>query len=382
MKVQVESDEKVQELLNRAILVKDFIELWAEADSLEGLHEQLKEKDKISLFDPHRESTFKFLVKSYGKAYTPAEQLNIINSFAYTKLNGAIRMKDPEIIYGVFVDRIDDSENENNLNGIEHFYFGRYVGRSLRGKHIEAMDLKKREYLGTTSMDAELSLIMSNMGLVQPGSLVYDPFVGTGSFLYTCSYFGAYTMGSDIDGRQMRGKMKSSTRNRGPKYKKSEGLLEDTEEYASIFTNVKQYGLSGLVLDCLVFDMAHHPFGDRLRLSAIVTDPPYGVRAGAKKLGAATPQDSKPIPAEYRPITYPTTQPYAIDELTCDLYSFACAHLLPRGRLVFWYPVDEEERDSFNLQNVIKHDKLVVISASLHRCKGFDRWLITLELSE
>jgi hypothetical protein len=31
---------------------------------------------------------------------------------------------------------------------------------------IQKYDLKKRPYLGTTSMDAELSLIMSNMGLV------------------------------------------------------------------------------------------------------------------------------------------------------------------------------------------------------------------------
>ena len=360
-------------LLNRAILVKDFIELWAEADSLDELHILLKGRQ--NLFDPFRQETsFKFLVKSYGKAYTPKEQVDIINTFAYTNLCGPIRMKDPGIIYGLFVDRLEDDS--------EHLYFGRYVGKSLRGKHIEAMDLKKREYLGTTSMDAELSLIMSNMGLVQPGDFVYDPFVGTGSFLYTCSYFGAYTMGSDIDGRQMRGKLKSSTRNRGPKYKKSEGLLEESEEFPSIFTNVKQYNLNGLVLDCLVFDVAHHPFSDRLKLSAIVTDPPYGVRAGAKKLGAASQKDSKPIPTEYRPITYPTTQPYAMDELTRDLYEFACAHLLPHGRLVFWYPVDEEEREAFDLNSIVQHDKLKFISASLHRCKGFDRWLITLQLDQ
>lgn len=347
--------------------------MWAEAQSLDSLHEQIK-ASKLSLFEPFKSASFKFLVKSYGRAYTPSEQVEIINTFAYTNLLGPIRMKDPEIVYGVFVDRLDDT-------GKEHFYFGRYVGRSLRGKHIEAMDLKKREYLGTTSMDSELSLIMSNMGLATPGSLIYDPFVGTGSFLYTCSYFGAFTMGSDIDGRQMRGKAKSSTKIRGKKYIKDESL-QITTEYPSIYTNVKQYGLGGLVLDCLVFDMAHHPFSERMKLSAIVTDPPYGVRAGAKKLGAATAKDSKPIPQEFRPITYPTTQPYAIDELTRDLYNFACEHLIPNGRLVFWYPVDEEERDSFNLSAVVQHDKLKFIAASLHRCKGFDRWLITLELTE
>lgn len=373
MKVELENDLTVQELLNRAILVKDFIEMWAEADSLEGLHEILK--THLHLFEPYRlETCFKFLVKSFGKTYSPREQVDIINTFGYTDHLGPTRMKDPEIIYGVFVNRAE--------SGKEHYYFGRYLGRSLRGKHIESMNLKKREYLGTTSMDAELSLVMSNMGLAREGSFIYDPFVGTGSFLYTCSYFGAYTMGSDIDGRQMRGKLKTSTPHRGPKYKKSQDLLEDeSQEFPSIFTNVRQYNLSGLVLDCLVFDLANHPLrSGALKFSAIVTDPPYGVRAGAKKLGAASPKDSKPIPLEFRAITYPTTQPYALDEMLLDLYEFACNHLIPQGRLVFWYPVDVDLVESFDLQQIIRHDRLNFVAASLDHCKGFDRWLITLEL--
>lgn len=41
-------------------------------------------------------------------------------------------------------------------------------------------NLKKRRYIGTTSMDAEVSLLMANQALASPGSLVYDPF---GAFL-------------------------------------------------------------------------------------------------------------------------------------------------------------------------------------------------------
>lgn len=55
-------------------------------------------------------------------------------------------------------------------------------------------------------MDAELSLIMSNMALLSKGDLFFDPFVGTGSFLVTGAHFGAFSMGCDIDGRQIRGK--------------------------------------------------------------------------------------------------------------------------------------------------------------------------------
>ena len=51
-------------------------------------------------------------------------------------------------------------------------------------------------------MDSELSLISANQALIKPGFLMYDPFVGTGSFLVAAAYFGAFVLGSDIDGRK------------------------------------------------------------------------------------------------------------------------------------------------------------------------------------
>ena len=47
---------------------------------------------------------------------------------------------------------------------------------------------------------------MRRTGQSDNGKIVYDPFAGTGSLLYTCAHWGSYVMGSDIDGRQMRGK--------------------------------------------------------------------------------------------------------------------------------------------------------------------------------
>lgn len=116
---------------------------------------------------------------------------------------------------------------------------------------IDKFNVKKRKYIGNTTMDAELSLIMANQALCGPGKLVYDPFVGTGSFLMTCAHFGAMTVGSDIDGRQIRGKGK-----------------------ASIQSNCEQYDLKGRVLDALVFDVCHAPWR-RFKgglFDAIVTD--------------------------------------------------------------------------------------------------------------
>lgn len=131
-----------------------------------------------------------------------------------------------------------------------NYYFFSQVGHGKR-ELIDKFNVKKRKYIGNTTMDAELSLIMANQALCGPGKLVYDPFVGTGSFLMTCAHFGAMTVGSDIDGRQIRGKGK-----------------------ASIQSNCEQYGLKGRVLDALVFDVCHSPWRkiNGGMFDAIVTD--------------------------------------------------------------------------------------------------------------
>ena len=55
-------------------------------------------------------------------------------------------------------------------------------------------------------MDAGLSFIMANMGLVESNMLVFDPFVGTGSLLVSCAHHRSYVMGTDIDFNIIYGK--------------------------------------------------------------------------------------------------------------------------------------------------------------------------------
>jgi len=55
-------------------------------------------------------------------------------------------------------------------------------------------------------MDTELAFIMANQALADSGSLILDPFAGTGSILVACAHFGSTSMGSDIDIRTIRGK--------------------------------------------------------------------------------------------------------------------------------------------------------------------------------
>ena len=55
-------------------------------------------------------------------------------------------------------------------------------------------ELSRRCYLGPTAMDAEVALLMANQAKVGPATLVYDPFVGTGSILVAAAHFGATTV--------------------------------------------------------------------------------------------------------------------------------------------------------------------------------------------
>lgn len=63
-------------------------------------------------------------------------------------------------------------------------------------------------------MDNELAFLTANQALATRGKLIVDPFAGTGGLLYPCAEMGAYVMGCDIDGRQMRGTTKLKTKGR------------------------------------------------------------------------------------------------------------------------------------------------------------------------
>ncbi|KAF1743485.1 hypothetical protein MXB_2837 [Myxobolus squamalis] len=70
--------------------------------------------------------------------------------------------------------------------------------------------IKSRPFIGNTTLDPNLSFIMANQAQIKPGSFIYDPFVGTGSTLLACAYFGSFVMGSDISKPLLHGKTKST----------------------------------------------------------------------------------------------------------------------------------------------------------------------------
>ncbi|KAJ3229185.1 hypothetical protein HDU78_009186 [Chytriomyces hyalinus] len=351
--VGIDTVENAKKLLNRAILIKEIIQLWAADDTLEGI--LLKAKNlPAEYFAPYRTSSFKFDISVFGSTLAIPDQVEQINRFKFLPLEGKIDLKKPEIVFTVYQDFYANANPKDIPEKPVRLFFGPFLATSNRGL-IQTYDLKKRDYLGTTSMDAELSLIMSNIALARPGSFVLDPFVGTGSFLLTSSHFGAFTLGADIDGRQIRGKGNNK----------------------NIESNAVQYDLTNRILGTVVCDIAHHPWRETEFWDAIVCDPPYGVRAGAKKI-AVNPK-SLPKTSVLNPDgTYklPQTIPYELDDVLTDLLSFAAKYLTPGGRLVYWLPTVTETYDP---KDVPRHKRMRMIDNCEQDFGKWARRLIVME---
>ena len=98
----------------------------------------------------------------------------------------------------------------------------------------------------------------------QVGDLDEYPYI----CLQTAAHFGAYVIGSDIDGRQMRGKGACSR-----PFTVCE-FINQTGASPGVYRCAEQYGLSKRVLDCCTFDITKNPWRLGGIFDAIVTDPP------------------------------------------------------------------------------------------------------------
>lgn len=316
---------------------------------------------------------FRFDLSAFGdRSFT--EQTNAIGvmaKFAFLPL-GAVCLDrtDPSVL--VLVVAHDASRRSQNKSEDCYFFA---VQTATGSRHlIDRYDVKKRAYIGTTSMDAELSLVMANMAQVQPGSLACDPFAGTGSLLLTCAEFGAYTVGAEIDGRQMRG-----------------GFVFERHDAAkacfytqttSLASNVAQYGVSSRMLGSVISDVTRSPFLATAGMSpielfdAIVTDPPYGVRAGPKKLaakkaGSGTFTDASHVPAK---------EAYALEDIVWDLFEFAAQTLRIDAHLVMWWPEIEAE-DGVKTEQP-SHPAFTLQHRSVQQCGGWRRLLLTFRKTQ
>lgn len=284
-------------MISRSVLAQDVYELWGSGASYENLHEDVRHRT-THRWKEYTDVSFRFLVDTFSAKRSLAEKRNLIESFSYLDFKGPIRMKDADETFVIFEEYVSDEEVKSSKDeqtdptyrqtqkhqpidttqiDPRHVYFGRWISSSDRHT-IDKFDLKKRKYISTTSMDAELSLVTANMALAAPGKIFLDPFVGTGSFLVAAAHFGAAVFGADIDGRSFKGKHKVTK-----------------ENPMGLYTNFQQYGIENKFLDAFMSDLTNTPVRDAPLLDGIVCDPPYGIREGLKVLGVREGRSKDPV---------------------------------------------------------------------------------------
>ncbi|KAE8396523.1 hypothetical protein BDV23DRAFT_189961 [Aspergillus alliaceus] len=367
--VKLPNENAARALITRSILAKDIFELWGQGTSYEEVHADVHKRTQHRWL-AFKDVSFRFTIDSFcGKRSMEAKRA-IIQSFSYLGFDGPIRMKNPDEDFWVLEDFVSNLEIATRAPGTTHapgeaqeprmVYLGRWIADSSRDI-IGKYDLKKRRYISTTSMDAELSLVTANMALAAPGKLFYDPFVGTGSFCVAAAHFGALTCGSDIDPRSYKGKEKKE------------------KEPIALLTNFQQYGIECKFMDAFSSDVTNTPLLNRQFLDGIVCDPPYGVREGLRVLGTRDGSGREEViidgvPAHYRPGYIPPKKPYGFEALQNDVLAFGSRTLVTDGRLCMWMPTSSDEDVELRIP---MHPQLEVVSVSVQPFNNWSRRLIT-----
>ncbi len=88
------------------------------------------------------------------------------------------------------------------------------------------------------------------------------------------AHLGALVFGSDIDGRQMRGKRSGMCFILSFWYTHMSLQICSSDKTPGVIRAAKQYGLASHVVDLATFDIAHNPWRCGELFDAIVTDPP------------------------------------------------------------------------------------------------------------
>lgn len=345
LELELDSEQDARKLVHRSILTKAVYALIAQGRTPEEMHAD--NKSRPEQFEQFRDSSFKFeFVSFHGKR--PKDQQNeILRDFEGMDLRGPIDMKNPQCLFTIIEKYIVGQ-------GLQYMWFTKFVCNGDRHA-IDVYNLKKRPTIGTTSFDAELSLVTCNMAKIQPYDFVFDPFSGTGSFPVAAAYYKALSVAADIDFRSLRG------------YEK----------------NFIKYGTSTYFMDPLCMDFTHPAFREGIKFDAIISDPPYGVREGLKVCGARDPEkygnklDLK-IDNELAHLRRDYVQPkrpYEFELLLQDILNFAAERLKVSGRLAFWLPLPEKNGQP----QFPKHKHLKLISSCPQSFNKWTRWLLTYE---
>lgn len=257
-----ESDAR--KLASRSVSIKSISELWGFGSTRSDFHTDLKKNLASMTPSPYfdESSDFKIVVETYNKHFLHKEKVEKIEEMDYLPFTAPVNLRSPKQRYMYF--EYYGLDPNNVPDEPEAILFGRFVSNAQRDL-IQKISLKTRKFIGNTSMDPALSILMANQAAIRPGDLVVDPFVGTGSLLLTAALLGqAYVMGSDIDYLMLHGKSRPS---------RIQQKTRAVDE--SVASNFRQYGLESHYLDVFVADFSQPYWRSDFKVDAIITDREY-----------------------------------------------------------------------------------------------------------
>ena len=139
----------------------------------------------------------KFLSRSISSKYCVLLwALGRIDELDYVPFEGRVSLTNPDVMFSLI--EFWGLDHNNLPPEPLQVFFGPNIGEGQR-QLITQFSIKSRKFIGNTTMDPQLAFLMANLGLVDLGKLVLDPFVGTGSLLLAAAQFGGLVCGGDID---------------------------------------------------------------------------------------------------------------------------------------------------------------------------------------
>ncbi|GFQ68820.1 hypothetical protein TNCT_8091 [Trichonephila clavata] len=359
--INVSSPSDIHKIMSRTVLIKSAYELWAKSKTIPELHTHLGSVPK-NFIEPYirKDVSFRIMIESFGKKMPLEYKVDRIDELAFLGFEGPIKLNNPDHSFVLMeyygTDRNFAPESPYNV------FFGRWIADGQRYV-CQKINLKTRKFIGNTTMDPLLSLVMANMAEIKSGDIVLDPFVGTGGLLVAAAHFGGYVLGTDIDYLMLHGKDKSSRL-----YRKRRAPGE------CILTNMKQYGYESRYLDVIVSDAALPLWRCHSFFDAIITDPPYGIRESTERIGSE--KDYK-IPEHLALDHIPSKVSYSLQQIIEDLLDFSSIYLKLHGRLVFWMPCFNAD---FDKKQLPQHPCLELLSYCKQALSCHSsRYLITME---
>jgi tRNA (guanine10-N2)-methyltransferase len=175
------NEQIIHDVCHRSILIKAVYELWGSGSNSA---ECVKSVSSLSrnVLEPYllRGKSWSIRPDAFCKSLSMTQKNHVRDMFKFLEFRGDVNIEAPDTDLWIVMDFSKHRElviDTSNTIPVPT-YFGRLVARGGMRDELKKYDLKKRLYLGPTSLDDSLAFILANLSGVRQNMFTLDPFVG------------------------------------------------------------------------------------------------------------------------------------------------------------------------------------------------------------